>query len=63
MRIAAPQSMIDADFEYGLQPTKWQTIDIQRGYPSIFEIPGSETTIDTITTDASSTTTTSSAKS
>ena len=56
MRIAAPQSMIDADFEYGLQPTKWQTIDIQRGYPSIFEIPGSETTIDTITTDASSAT-------
>ena len=56
MRVAAPQSMIDADFEYGLQPTKWQTIDIQRGYPSIYEIPGSETTIDAITTDASSTT-------
>ena len=54
MRVATPQSMIDADFEYGLQPTKWQTIDISRGYPSIYEIPGSETDLDTITTDASS---------
>lgn len=53
MRVATPQSMIDADFEYGLQPTKWQTIDIARGYPSIYEIPGSETNIETITTDAS----------
>ena len=54
MRVATPQSMIDADFEYGLQPTKWQTIDISRGYPSIYEIPGSETDLATITTDASS---------
>ena len=54
MRVATPQSMIDADFEYGLQPTKWQTIDIARGYPSIYEIPGSETDLATITTDASS---------
>jgi hypothetical protein len=53
MRVATPQSMLDADFEYGLQPTKWQTIDLQRGYPSIFEVPGSDSTIDTITTDAS----------
>ena len=53
MRVATPQSMIDADFEYGLQPTKWQTIDIARGYPSIYEIPGSETNIEAITTDAS----------
>ena len=54
MRVATPQSMIDADFEYGLQPTKWQTIDIARGYPSIYEIPGSETQVYDIETDASS---------
>lgn len=54
MRVAQPQSMIDADFEYGLQPTKWQTIDLSRGYPSIYEIPGSETDLEYITTDASS---------
>jgi hypothetical protein len=26
MRVAQPQAMLDADFEYGLQPTKWQAI-------------------------------------
>lgn len=41
-RMAAPQSMLDADFEYGLQPTKWQTISMIRGYPGIYEIPGTD---------------------
>jgi hypothetical protein len=56
MRVATPQSMLDADFEYGLQPTKWQTIDLMRGYPSIYEVPGSEINIQEITTNASSST-------
>jgi hypothetical protein len=54
MRVATPQSMLDADFEYGLQPTKWQTIDLMRGYPSIYEVPGSDLQVTDITTDASS---------
>lgn len=54
MRIAPPQSMLDADFEYGLQPTKWQAISILRGYPSIYELPGTDLQISSITTDASS---------
>jgi hypothetical protein len=53
MRVARPQAMIDADFEYGLQPTKWQAIATQRGYPSTYEIPGSEKVVTSITTDAS----------
>jgi hypothetical protein len=53
MRIAAPQSMLDADFEYGLQPTKWQAIATQRGYPSIYEIPGTDQDVLSVTTDAS----------
>ena len=53
MRVAAPQSMLDADFEYGLQPTKWQAIGIARGYPSVYEIPGSDTAVLLVTTDAS----------
>lgn len=53
MRIAAPQSMLDADFEYGLQPTKWQAIGIARGYPSIYEVPGSDFEVVSIITDAS----------
>jgi len=53
-RVSPPQSMLDADFEYGLQPTKWQTLDLMRGYPSIYEIPGTDTAVLTVTTDASS---------
>ena len=52
-RVAAPQSMLDADFEYGLQPTKWLTYDLMRGYPSIYEVPGTDQSVTTVTTDAS----------
>ncbi len=53
MRFAHPQSMLDADFEYGIQPTKWQSIDLLRNYPSIYEVPGSDIAVNTMTTDAS----------
>ena len=56
MRVSTPQAMLDADFEYGLQPTKWQAIALQRGYPAVYEIPGSDTPVTTVTTDASVTT-------
>lgn len=52
-RMAAPQSMLDADFEYGLQPTKWQAIGMERGYPSIYEIPGSDLQVSAVSSDAS----------
>lgn len=51
MRTADPQSLIDADFEYGLQPTKWLGLSLIRNYPSWFEIPGADLTISSITTD------------
>ena len=53
IRVAAPQSMLDADFEYGMQPTKWLTISQQRGYPAIYEIPGTDIDVSAATTDAS----------
>ncbi len=53
MRVAMPQAMLDADFEYGLQPTKWQAIGQIRGYPSLYELPGTDLTVSSITTDAS----------
>ena len=53
MRIAPPLSMLDADFEYGLQPTKWAAIGTLRGYPSVYEIPGTDTPVVSVTTDAS----------
>jgi hypothetical protein len=53
MKVGIPQSMLDADFEYGLQPTKWQTISMMRNYPSVYEIPGSDKAVVSVTTDAS----------
>ena len=53
VKIGKPQAMLDADFEYGLQPTKWQAIATERGYPSVYEIPASDIEVTTVTTDAS----------
>jgi hypothetical protein len=53
MRVGIPQSMLDADFEYGLQPTKWQALALLRNYPSIYEIPGSDQSVVSVITDAS----------
>jgi hypothetical protein len=54
MKVGIPQSMLDADFEYGLQPTKWQALAMMRNYPAIYEIPGSDLAVISVTTDASS---------
>ena len=43
LRVANPTSLIDADFEYGLQQTKWQSLFVNNDNPSIYEIPGSDT--------------------
>lgn len=51
-RTANPQSMIDADFEYGLQSTKWQSVELVNQYPSIYEQAGLDLTVYSITTDA-----------
>ena len=55
-KVGIPQSMLDADFEYGLQPTKWQAIGLMRNYPSFYEIPGSDVPVVSVVTDASSAT-------
>jgi hypothetical protein len=54
MKVGIPQSMLDADFEYGLQPTKWQALALMRNYPAIYEIPGSDVAVVSVVTDASS---------
>lgn len=50
-RVSEPQSLIDADFEYGLQPTKWAGYGTIKGYPSTYDEPGIDLTVNTITTD------------
>ena len=53
MKVGIPQAMLDADFEYGLQPTKWQALSLMRGYPAIYEIPNSDIAVLLVQTDAS----------
>ena len=59
-RVSNPQSMIDADFEYGLQPTKWSGYGTVKGYPSAYELPGVDLSISSIETDYQTTSTTNS---
>jgi hypothetical protein len=39
LRISAPQSLIDTDFEYGQQPTKWESITLLNNRPAAFYDP------------------------
>jgi len=36
IRVSTPQSMIDTDFEYGTQPSRWETLARVCNYPSVF---------------------------
>lgn len=57
MRVSNPESLIDADFEYGLQPTKWAGFGTVKGYPSVYELPGIDLTVLTVNTDYTTTST------
>ena len=39
MRVSTPQALIDTDFEYGTQPTKWETTTLLNNRPSVFYDP------------------------
>lgn len=52
LRVSTPQSLIDTDFEYGTQPTKWETIALQQSRQSVYYIAQSPRTITTVTTNA-----------
>lgn len=60
IRVSPPQSLIDADFEYGTQPTKWAGYGTVRGYPSIYELQGVDLTVTAVTTDFTTTSSTNS---
>jgi len=49
MRISSPQALIDTDFEYGQQPTKWESIALQNVRPSCYYIPQLPVTVSAIT--------------
>ena len=43
LRISQPENLIDTDFEYGLQPTKWETVELINNTPSFFSKSGDTT--------------------
>jgi hypothetical protein len=49
-RVSTPQSLIDTDFEYGLQPTKWETCQLVGHRASFNYNPTTPITIGNITT-------------
>ena len=36
LRVSNPQNLIDTDFEYGLQPTKWETVELVNNVPAFY---------------------------
>lgn len=55
-RVSLGQSVIDADFEYGLQATKWQNYQEVRKTPSFYEIPGTDLVVTDVQTNGTTTT-------
>jgi hypothetical protein len=49
MRVSTPQSLIDTDFEYGTQATKWESISLQNNRQSCYYQSQSPLTITAIT--------------
>lgn len=48
-RVSQPTSLIDTDFEYGQQPTKWESISLQNGRQSCYFIPQLPLSVNAIT--------------
>lgn len=48
LRVSNPENLIDTDFEYGLQGTKWETIQTVNNVPTIYSNSG-DTPVDGIT--------------
>lgn len=49
LRVSQPQALIDTDFEYGTQPTKWESIGLQNNRQSVYFTPQQPLTISSIT--------------
>lgn len=40
LRVSEPNTLIDTDFEYGLQSTKWETLERVNNLPSFYSVSG-----------------------
>lgn len=46
LRVSTPQSLIDTDFEYSVQPSKWENLSLTLNYPSFYAKGTGATAID-----------------
>ena len=46
LRVSNPQAMIDTDFEYSVQPTKWEGLSLVQNYPTLYAKGTGATAID-----------------
>lgn len=42
IRVSQPENLIDTDFEYGLQSTKWETLELVKNVPTFFSRNGDQ---------------------
>ena len=42
LRVSNPENLIDTDFEYGLQSTKWETLELVKNIPTFYSRNGDE---------------------
>jgi hypothetical protein len=49
LRVSTPQALIDTDFEYGTQPTKWESISLQANRQSVYYIAQAVLNVTSIT--------------
>ena len=49
IRVSTPQSLIDTDFEYGQQPTKWEQIALQNNRQSLYYLANAALPVSGIT--------------
>ena len=55
IRVSNPENLIDTDFEYGLQSTKWETLELTKNIPTFYARNGDqEIDITTMTTSVGS---------
>jgi hypothetical protein len=55
MRVSTPRSLIDTDFEYGQQPTKWESIGLANNRQSTYYIPQAARAVTGVTGDGTRT--------
>lgn len=56
MRVSTPQALIDTDFEYGAQPTKWESMALQNNRPTAYYNPQQSLAVTSITGQGTSAT-------